>query len=207
MPSYPLNIRRCHHIKINGTQCGSPALRDENYCFFHMQWRQKSVEINLTVPLESRCVTMPMLEDGNSVQMALVEVMRLLMTQQIADRTGALLLHALRTAAYNLKRTSFEPGLPTRVVIDRECVQRRPIGATAWSTVEGREYDEVEDDELESGELENRENEDMPCGEDIKRLIDLAATDPEYLEKRANDLRVIQERKELRRFHSGLPLR
>jgi hypothetical protein len=204
MPSYPLNIRRCHHIKINGTQCGSPALRDENYCFFHLQWRQKSVEINLTVPLESRRVTMPMLEDGNSVQMALVEVMRLLMTQQIADRTGALLLHALRTAAYNLKRTSFEPGLPTHVVIDRECVQRRPIGATAWSSIEGREYDELEHDGLENDELENKDGE---CGEDIKRLIDLAVTDPEYLEKRARDLRVIQERKELRRFHTGLPLR
>jgi hypothetical protein len=204
MPSYPLSIRRCHHIKINGTQCGSPALRDENYCYFHMQWRQKSLEINLTVPIEPGCVTMPMLEDGNSVQMALVEVMRLLMTQQIADRTGALLLHALRTAAYNLKRTSFEPGQPTSVVIDRECVQRRPIGATAWSTLAGREYDEVENDDAEN---EEPENEDGPCGEDIKRLIDLVIVDPEYLEKRARDLRAKQEREELRRFHSGLPLR
>ena len=30
-----------------------------------------------------------------------------------------------------------------RVVIDRECVERRPIGASAWSAVEGREYDEL----------------------------------------------------------------
>jgi hypothetical protein len=199
MPSYPPAIRRCHHIKINGTQCGSPALRNENYCYFHMQWRQKSLEINLTVPIEPRCVTMPMLEDGNSVQMALVEVMRLLMTQQIADRTGALLLHALRTAAYNLKRTSFEPGLPTHVVIDRDCVERRPLGATAWSTLEGREYDDIENAEPE--------NDNGECGEDIKRLIDLVIADPEYQEKRANDLRVKQEREELRRFHAGLALR
>jgi hypothetical protein len=26
MPSYPPTIRRCQHIKVNGTQCGSPAL-------------------------------------------------------------------------------------------------------------------------------------------------------------------------------------
>jgi hypothetical protein len=38
------------------------------------------------------------------------------------------------------------------VVIDRECVERRPLGATAWSTVEGREYDEVEKDDTEKND-------------------------------------------------------
>ena len=39
MSSYPANIRRCQHIKVNGTQCGSPALREEKCCYFHMRWR------------------------------------------------------------------------------------------------------------------------------------------------------------------------
>lgn len=43
----------------------------------------------------------------------------------------------------NLKRTSLEPELPTQVVIDRESVANRPIGASAWSRVEGREYDDL----------------------------------------------------------------
>jgi hypothetical protein len=51
-------------------------------------------------------------------------------------------LYALQTAAANVRLTSFEPE-PTRVVIDRESVERRPIGASAWSVVEGREYDEL----------------------------------------------------------------
>ena len=38
--------------------------------------------------------------------------------------------------------TSFEPQ-PTTVVIDRECVEQRPIGASAWSTFEGHEYDDL----------------------------------------------------------------
>jgi hypothetical protein len=50
-------------------------------------------------------------------------------------------------------------------------------------------------------------NEDGECGADLMRLIDLAVADPEYLEKRASDLRAKQERQELRRFHAGLPLR
>jgi hypothetical protein len=42
----------------------------------------------------------------------------------------------------NLKQTSLEPEMPTQVVIDRESVARRPIGATAWSGMAGREYDD-----------------------------------------------------------------
>jgi hypothetical protein len=93
-------------------------------------------------------VTLPLLEDANSIQMGLVQVM--LVTQQVDHRTAALLLYALQTASANLKRTSFEPEMPTRVVIDRDCVERRPIGATAWSTVEGREYGR--DERIENGE-------------------------------------------------------
>ena len=43
----------------------------------------------------------------------------------------------------NLKRTSLEPELPTQVVIDRQSVARRPLGASAWSRVEGQEYDDL----------------------------------------------------------------
>ncbi len=46
-----------------------------------------------------------------------------------------------------LKRTSLEPELPTQVVIDRESVANRPIGASAWSRVEGREYDDLPEDD------------------------------------------------------------
>ncbi len=51
------------------------------------------------------------------------------------------MLYALQTASANLRMTSFEPE-PTRVVIDPECVEQRPLGASAWSKVEGREYDD-----------------------------------------------------------------
>jgi hypothetical protein len=71
----------------------------------------------------------------------------MLRTQEVDHRTAALMLYALQTASANLKHTSFEPE-PTQVVIDRDCVERRPIGATAWSKVEGREYDEVEKDDV-----------------------------------------------------------
>src|SRR5208282_973663 len=46
MSLYPISIRRCQHIKVNGTQCASPALRNEKVCYFHMRWCIKSTEKN-----------------------------------------------------------------------------------------------------------------------------------------------------------------
>jgi hypothetical protein len=138
--SYPTTIRRCQHIKVNGTQCGSPALRDERRCYFHEQWRQTGEDM---VACKSPSdFVLPTLEDANSIQMGLAQVMRLLRMEMVDHRTAALLLRALRTAVANVKNTSLEPQQPTQVVIDPKCVENRPLGATAWSAVEGKEYDE-----------------------------------------------------------------
>jgi hypothetical protein len=170
MHSYPLTIRRCHHIKVNGTQCGSPALRDEKYCYYHAQTRRKPTEINLNDPAPAHAtMTLPTLEDANSIQMGLAEVIRLLATKQIDHRTAALMLYAMQTASANLKNTSFEPE-PTRVVIDPDSIERRPIGATAWSTEEGVEYDAVPN-----------QNDDVAGDSALMRLIDLLIKKPNTL--------------------------
>ena len=112
MPSYPDSIALCQHIKDGGTKCGSPALRRQKFCYFHKQSRQKRLEINANIQRERWKITLPILEDANSIQLGLVQVMRLLATGQINHRTGALMLFALQTATANLKQTSFEPELP-----------------------------------------------------------------------------------------------
>jgi hypothetical protein len=192
MPSYPVSVRRCHYIKANGTQCGSPALRDEKYCHFHMQWSLQNREINMNFNVRGT-ITLPTLEDANSIQVGLAEVMRLLVTNQIDHRTAALLLHALRTASVNIRHASFEPE-PTLVVIDSECVERRPLGATAWSRVVGREYDEVENevenDEVEKDELKKKDGEgDAP----LRRMIEGVARNPKFLDERPGSLGGNQE--------------
>ncbi len=151
MSLYPESVARCQHIKVNGTQCGSPALRNEKYCYFHVRWALKSMEIDENRQRERWNVTLALPEDADSIQMGVGEVLRLLMTRQVDQRMAAVMLYGLQTASVNLQKTSFEPE-PTRVVIDPESVERRPIGATAWSAVAGREYDEVkEDDRTEDG--------------------------------------------------------
>jgi hypothetical protein len=198
MPSYPVSIRRCQHIKVNGTQCGSPALREEKYCYFHAICHRKGKEaIKYLDELEK--AMLPTLEDANSIQLGLAGVIRQLVNREINPKTAALLLYALQTASANLKYTSFEPE-PTRVVIDRECVERRPIGATAWSTVEGREYDEIEKDDVEKGDLDKevekecRSKEGQELMADLQRLSDGVARDPRFLDRRVGGLGGEQEK-------------
>ena len=43
---FSLNIQRCRHLKVNGTQCGSPALKDHRFCYFHLRWHERKLIIN-----------------------------------------------------------------------------------------------------------------------------------------------------------------
>jgi hypothetical protein len=100
------------------------------------------LQINTNIQQQRGKITLQLLEDANSIQMGLLQVMNLLLTRQIDHRTAGVLLYGLQTASANLKHTLFEPE-PTRVVIDRKSVARRPLGVSAWSTVEGVEYDDL----------------------------------------------------------------
>ena len=141
MPLYPTNVLRCQHIKVNGTQCASPSLREANYCYYHIRYHWNALHaLGNESEWRQSC---PTLEDANSIQVSLAQVMERLVMQEIDHKTAALMLYALQTASMNLRRTSFEPELPTQVVIDRQSVARRPLGASAWSRVEGREYDDL----------------------------------------------------------------
>lgn len=77
MSYYPESIARCQHIKVNGTQCGSPALKRNKFCFFHKRWRDTRIVISKAARRSRASLDLPVLEDANSVQVALMQVMRL----------------------------------------------------------------------------------------------------------------------------------
>jgi hypothetical protein len=154
-----------------------------------------SREINMKFS-EHGIIKLPTLEDANSIQLGLAEVMRLLVTQQIDHRTASLLLRALRIAAANVKFTSLEPK-PTHIVIDPNCVENRPLGATAWSSVEGRDYDLVDNDGADKNHADNKE--DKPDQEGRRfmsewmRLSAGLARDPNFLDRPAPNLAAAPE--------------
>lgn len=103
---------RCAHVKTNGLRCGSPAMRRNPYCYFHDRY--------LNQPYED---TFPPFEDGNAVQFALMQIVERLRRETFRD--GAVdprfvkpLIFAVKTAAQNLRNTSFDPAQEQSVIVD-----------------------------------------------------------------------------------------
>src|SRR5438132_2143786 len=96
---------QCEHIKANGLRCGSPALRQRRYCYFHFcahDLRRRRHQPNAPFVL-------PLLEDANSIQTAIQQVAEAVLEERIDNKRAGLVLFALQTAACNLKNTDFEP--------------------------------------------------------------------------------------------------
>jgi hypothetical protein len=161
MSLYPNSIPRCEHLKVNGTQCGSPAPRN-HYCYFHKRWQETRIVLNANRARRGRAaLDLPVLEDANSIQVSLMQVMRLILSGQLDPKTAGLLLYALQTASSNLSRTNFEPVIKTRVVIDPRTVYQTPLGEDPWCE---EDFEDEEADQDEACEPVKAKSEDF--GED-----------------------------------------
>jgi hypothetical protein len=149
MLSFP---NRCQHIKVNGTQCGCPALRRNKLCYFHKRHHEERIVFNADRVKEARrrpaTIELPVLEDANSIQVSLMQIMRLVAAGRIDLKSAGLLLYALQTASANLSRTSFEPHMHN-VVLDPCAVDETPLGASIWDDSDFRTADDDENDEAE----------------------------------------------------------
>ena len=117
------NVPRCQHVKANGTPCGSPALRRRRHCFFHERIRRERAKIAADTSAQ-RGFDLPLLEDANSVQVALMKTIQMLGSGRMDHRTAGLILYALQTASVNLRNAEFEVRRS-----DRRCDRpRRRIG-------------------------------------------------------------------------------
>src|SRR5438270_278992 len=91
------NTRTCAHIKVTGVRCGSPALRNEQYCYFHYR-----------LLCSSRISHVALLEDEEAIQVSLMQVVNSLLCGTIDLKRGELVLRALNTAVRNARRARFE---------------------------------------------------------------------------------------------------
>jgi len=186
MSSYPHSIPRCQHLKVNGTQCGSPALKRNHFCYFHKRWHETRIVLNASRARRARAaLDLPVLEDANSVQVSLMQVMRLILSGQVDPKTAGLLLYALQTASSNLSRINFEPAVKTRVVIDPRTVDQTPLGEDPWcrEDFEEEEYEEEDQDETVQAEATQPEgldqeglDEDSASEEAIPQIQAVAAS-------------------------------
>jgi hypothetical protein len=85
--------KRCQHVKANGDGCGSPALREHDYCYFHGQMRAGSIEI-------------PVIEDQHSLQLAFVRLAQQVAASKIDPAQAKVLLQIFESAGRNLPAES-----------------------------------------------------------------------------------------------------
>ncbi|MFZ0770473.1 MAG: hypothetical protein WCA49_05755 [Candidatus Sulfotelmatobacter sp.] len=125
------DVPRCQHVKVNGTQCGSPALRRRRRCYFHEGARIEREKF-VADQFAQRRFVLPLLEDANGVQLALMQVLQLLGSGRMDHKTAGLMLYGLQTASANLRHTKFEAEKPTEVVIDRNTVDQTCLNGPQW---------------------------------------------------------------------------
>jgi hypothetical protein len=159
---YPANIARCQHIKVNGTQCGSPALKRRRLCHFHDHWQQLNTQRHANAARRGAAtpILFPILEDATSIQLALAHVMQMLLNGQIEHKTASLLFYALQTASANLRLIDSKPQ-PEEIVFDRSTIADNLLGDKAWYKQEFVDLQnedghaaEENDEELDEGTIQ-----------------------------------------------------
>lgn len=96
---------QCRHIFTDGHRCGSPALRREDFCYFHHTTRRPA-DPGLVLAKNRRTpFLLPLPEDRSAIQLSIGEILRRIAGNQIDSRRAALLLYGLQTASANLGRT------------------------------------------------------------------------------------------------------
>jgi len=132
---------RCRHIKVNGTQCGSPAIRSKSFCYYHQQHRPILAECYSDGEYSTGEILLPVFEDAHSVQSVIRKVMQMLLQKRIERKTASLLLYALQIASSNLKRMELEKPQPEQVVIDvvQPLKYEPPIATPELTEEEARE--------------------------------------------------------------------
>jgi hypothetical protein len=179
MASYPVEIRRCRHLKTNGTQCGSPALKGKELCYYHEQNRPEPVELYMDG--ERYCdgrIVLPVFEDAHSIQTVIRQVVQLMLTRRIERKDAGLLLYALQIASGNLKTMLAEKAKPTQVVVEPDKAAETPLGMTPWSaTGQGHDPDE---------EGEETEAQNSPAPPPSPEEVDAAMSMVERIAKTKN---------------------
>ena len=92
--------RTCRHIKPNGLQCESPALRGGHFCCFHAHSHTVGAEPHLRYgPLQ-----LPTPEDAASIQLSVARINDAVINGRIDLKKAASLINAIKVAAQFIDR-------------------------------------------------------------------------------------------------------
>ncbi len=104
------NVKLCTHIKVTGVRCNSPALRGEQFCYFHQRMMR-----GVQTPPDARLHPVALIENEEAIQASLMEVINAIARNTIDLRRADLILKALHIAVKNSRRVRFESQTSTMV--------------------------------------------------------------------------------------------
>jgi len=110
---------RCSHMKSNGEPCRAPAMGNRLFCIFHARALDTENEQRLKVRV---------LEDSESLQLTVKQVMEQVVSGRLEPQTASLLLRAVQIANSTLK--------PKRVRAARVEPKSAPAEDADWGNAE-----------------------------------------------------------------------
>jgi hypothetical protein len=99
----------CHHVHPTGQPCGSPALRGEQFCFFHHPTRRRPRTPGRK-PTPPIFHLPPSLADPASIQRALAKILSRVVSRRLNHDKAGLMVFALQLANQNLPCPSRQLG-------------------------------------------------------------------------------------------------
>src|SRR4051812_4972084 len=95
--------KTCAHIRITGETCGCYALTDSEYCYWHLRGRNAQTNAPRDRRRKRNTFILPLLEDANSIQLAIQMVLQALANRTIERAAAATFLYGIQVAAINVK--------------------------------------------------------------------------------------------------------
>ena len=95
----------CRHVKEDGVYCGSPALRERKYCYYHLLQRgrrlrrARALRDNVPYRLEIQS-----LDNPYAIRDALTDIAQALAAGQLEPRTAGKLLYAIQQVSSTNRR-------------------------------------------------------------------------------------------------------
>ena len=98
----PDNKFQCHYIFPDNARCGSPRMRNEQFCYFHHDSRRPVVRPEQRIARRST-FSLFTPTSHNSIQESLGELLIRIAANDIDPRRAGLLLYCLQIASANLR--------------------------------------------------------------------------------------------------------
>jgi hypothetical protein len=111
----PQIYNECRHIFISGKKCGSPALKEQNFCFYHTAARKREKRTADNQPYDrvnpkNTALALPSVDEGDAIQLAISEVVLALAANTIDPRHARILLYGLQIASQHYRHRNKSTG-------------------------------------------------------------------------------------------------